>query len=514
VKRLLTVIALASSACTLAGGAAASPRFGVADDAGKYSDDGGAAVYKTLADIGMTDNRMVVVWDANRPMEIVEKPFLDRALPVAEAHGIRVVFAVAPRRARALTASRGAAPQFVAFLQKLAVTYPYVKDFIIGNEPNQPRFWQPQFVRGRSVSGAAYYRVLAMAYDGLKAVDPEIRVLGVGLSPRGNDRPNAKSNRSTSPVRFLRGLGAAYRASGRKKPIMDLLAFHSYPRFDRDPLTRGYAWPNAGITNLDRIKQAVWDAFNGTAQPTFAEPGDELVIGRPPPLRFALDEVGWQVTIPRASRRAYRGRESVRPTGESQQARIYSQIVDIAACDPSVDSLFFFHLIDENDLDRFQSGLVRADWTKRPSYFTVKARIGQLTTEDGIFCPGRRIAWRHTESVIGASARFVAPRRGLPSVVARAREEGRYVAAVFPVTGIGFLGDLEEDAIRWVLRKGNLGLTGLPQRRGLLTANRVSSVTFPRRPLAPGRYVSAIRIAASMNPERSTTVISDPFVVR
>ena len=512
-KKLLTVIALALSACPLEA-AAAGPRFGVADDAGKFSDDGGAAVYKTLADIGMTDNRMVVVWDASRPLDIVEKPFLDRALPVAEAHGIRLVFAVAPRRARSLTASRAAAPQFVAFLQKLAVTYPQVKDFIVGNEPNQPRFWQPQFVRGRSVSGAAYQRVLAMAYDGLKAVDPDIRVIGVGLSPRGNDRPRAKSNRSTSPVRFIRSLGAAYRASGRTRPIMDLFGFHSYPRFDRDPLTRGYAWPNAGITNLDRIKQAVWDAFDGTAQPTFAEAGDPVAEDGPPPLRFALDEVGWQVQIPRASRRAYTGRENVRPTVEAQQARIYSQIVDIAACDSTVDSLFFFHLIDEHDLDRFQSGLVRADWTKRASYFTVKSRIGQLTGDEGIRCPGRPIAWRHTESVIGASARFAVRGRGVPRVVARAREEATYVAAVFPVTGIELLGDLEEDAIRWVLANGNLGLTGLLQRRGALTANRSAAVGFPGRTLEPGRYVTAIRFAATMNPGRSTTFIGDPFVVR
>ena len=513
-KILSTTIALACLAAVLVGAAGASPRFGVADDAGKFSDDGGAAVYATLADIGMTENRMVVLWDAARPAEIVEKPFLDRALPVAQKHGIRVVFAVAPRRARSLTASRAAAPQYVAFLQKLALTYPQVKDFIVANEPNQPRFWQPQFVNGRSVSGAAYYRVLAMAYDGLKAVDPEIRVLGVGLSPRGNDRPRAKSNRSTSPVRFIQAMGAAYRASGRKRPIMDFFAFHSYPRFDRDPLTRGYAWPNAGITNLDRIKPAVWDAFHGTAQPTFAEADDPVDVPRPPPLRFALDEVGWQVAIPRSSRRAYRGRESVRPTGESQQARIYSQIVDIAACDPAVDSLFFFHLIDEHDLDRFQSGLVRADWTKRPSYFTVKNRIGQLTTQDGVVCPGQPVAWRHTESVVGASARFAAPGLGRPAIAARAREDATYVAAAFPVTGIGFLGEIEEDAIRFVLGKGNLAVTGLPQRRGSLGAYRTGRISFPSRPSLPGRYVYAIRLAAAMNPERSRTFISEPFAVR
>jgi hypothetical protein len=116
--------------------------------------------------------------------------------------------------------------------------------------------------------------------------------------------------------------------------------------------------------------------------------------------------------------------------------------------------------------------------------------------------------------VIGASARFSGSSGGLPRVVARAREEAKYVAAVFPVTGIAFLGDLEEDAIRWVLRDGKVGLTGLPQQRGTLTANRSRAITFARRGLAPGRYVTAIRVAAAMNPERSTTVIGEPFVLR
>jgi hypothetical protein len=520
-KTITTAIAFACSAWLLAGAAAAGPRFGVADDAGKYSNAGGAAVYLTLADLGRSDNRVAVLWDASRPGEIVEKPFLDRALPIAEQHGIRIVFAVSPRRARSLTASRGAAPQFAAFLQLLARTYPQVKDFVVGNEPNQPRFWQPQFVRGRRVSGAAYERVLAMAYDALKAVDPEIRVIGVGLSPRGNDRPNAKSNVSTSPVRFLRDMGAAYRASGRRTPIMDLLAYHPYPRFDRDPLTRGYAWPNAGITNLDRIKQAVWDAFHGTGQPTFAEAGDPVDEDgpadedRPAPLRFTLDEVGWQVRIPRASRRAYTGRESVRPTDEARQAQIYTQIVDIAACDPTIASLFFFHLIDERDLDRFQSGLVRADWTHRPSYFGVKNRIKVLTTEDGVQCPGRPIAWRHTESVIGPWARFPAPRPGRPlGFPAAAREEVTYLAGLFPVSGVDVLGSLEEDAIRWLLGEGKLRPFGLLQATGKLRANERRAIRLAVKPPGPGRYVYAIRFAATMNPARSSILIGEPFEVR
>jgi hypothetical protein len=513
-KTITTAIAFACSACLLAGGAAAGPRFGVADDAGKYSDDGGAAVYKTLADLGMTDNRVAVLWDASRPAEIVEKPFLDRALPVAREHGIRVVFAVSPRRARSLTVSRTAAPAFAAFLQLLARTYPEVEDFVIGNEPNQPRFWQPQFVRGRGVSGAAYQRVLAMAYDALKAVDPDIRVIGVGLSPRGNDRPNAKSNVSTSPVRFLRDMGRAYRASGRRTPIMDALAFHPYPRFDRDPLTRGYAWPNAGITNLDRIKQAVWDAFHDTGQPTFAEAGEPVDEDGPEPLRFTLDEVGWQVRIPARSRRAYTGRESVRPTDEGRQAQIYRQIVDIAACDPAIESLLFFHLIDERDLDRFQSGLVRADWTHRPSYFTVKSRIAQLTTEDGVQCPGRPVAWRHTESVVGPWARFAPPPGGRIGFLASAREEVTYVAGLFPVSGLRVLESLEEDAIRFVLGQRNVRAFGLRAVFGKLRANERRAIRFRAAAVPPGRYVYAIRLAATMNPERATVLIGEPFAIR
>lgn len=71
---------------------------------------------------------------------------------------------------------------------------------IVGNEPNQPRFWQPQFDSGgHGVSGAAYEALLARGYDALKEVDPTINVIGVGLSPRGGDNPRASGNVSTSP---------------------------------------------------------------------------------------------------------------------------------------------------------------------------------------------------------------------------------------------------------------------------------------------------------------------------
>jgi hypothetical protein len=359
------------------------------------------------------------------------------------------------------------------------------------------------------VSGAAYERVLAAAYDGLKAVDPEIRVIGVGLSPRGNDRPGARSNVSTSPVRFIRDLGAAYRASGRRKPVMDLFGFHSYPRFDRDPLARGYTWPNAGITNLDRIKQAVWDAFHDTAQPTFAENGARSDPDGRPPLRFTLDEVGWQAGVPAEARAAYTGRETVRPATEAAQADIYGDIVDLVACDPAVESLLFFHLIDEHDLDRFQSGLLRADGTRKPAYFSVKDRIEELRGDDGIACAGRPVRWHHTESVVGPSARFTSD-----GLVARAEEEAEYVAAVLPVSGVRVLEGVEKRAIGWALDKPGLKRSGVPLETGKLRAYARLAIRFRKRPRVPGRYVYAIRLAAAMNPARSRVLVSKPFEVR
>src|SRR5205085_12484444 len=59
-------------------------------------------------------------------------------------------------------------------------------------------------------------------------------------------------------------VGAAYYASGRARPIMDAFAYHPYPGSSADSLDKGLPWPNASVANLDRIKQAVWDAFHGT----------------------------------------------------------------------------------------------------------------------------------------------------------------------------------------------------------------------------------------------------------
>ena len=143
-------------------------------------------------------------------------------------------------------------------------------------------------------------------------------MIGVGLGPRGTDNARAVGNLSISPVRCIRDIGRAYRASKRTRPIMDELSYHPHPALSTDKLETGYPWPNAGIPNLARVKQAVWDAFNGTGQPIFEE------AGMPRVRRDAQAEAERGRLAgrdPAGARGAYFGKESVVTTDEGTRRR-------------------------------------------------------------------------------------------------------------------------------------------------------------------------------------------------
>jgi hypothetical protein len=436
-----------------------------------------------MTDVGLEELRITVLWDPANPTTITNEAYVASMLPVATLRGVRVVFSVQSVKARSVTGTPNGAQQFAAFVAQLATTFPTVKDFIVGNEPNLSYFWQPQFTGGRSASPAAYQALLARSYDALKAVSPTNNVIGLGLSPRGNDLPNAPANISHSPVKFLRGLGAAYRASGRRKPLMDMLAFHPYPKRDQDPLAKGYPWPNAGIPNLGRIKQAFFDAFHGTPQKTF-EQG----------LKMKLDEIGWQVGVVPGAQGSYFGEESITPTDEGTQAAIYAALLRQVACDPSVDSVLFFGFQDEPNLMRWQSGLMRADGTKRASYDSVKATL----TLTGGRCMGRMQGWRHSMELEGVSAKFFKLNR-LPSranswsLIARAEEDALFDAGIHRF-------------------KGRLGPRVLV-KTGRLEGHMGRLVRLPSRRLRPGRYVFSIRFRAEMNPARTMRLTGHPFTI-
>jgi hypothetical protein len=482
-KPVLVLFAAFVTSLALAAPAQADIDAGVVDDRPVVTPDGGAAFFALMADVGLKEVRITVHWDPAHPTTIDNQLYLQAMLPVATLRGVRVIFSVHPVKARSVTGTPNGTAQFAAFAAHVARMFPTVKDFIIGNEPNLTFFWAPQFVNGKSASPAAYEGLLARTYDALKAVSPTINVIGVGLSPRGNDMPNAKGNISHSPVKFLHGLGEAYRMSRRTRPLMDMFAFHPYPKKDVDPLAKGYPWPNAGIPNLGRIKQAFFDAFHGTRQRTF-EQG----------LKMKLDEVGWQVAVHPAAAGSYFGAETITPTSEATQAAIYAALLREVACDPSVDSVLFFGFQDEPNLGRWQSGLMRADGTPRPSYHSVRATLAQT----GGRCGGRMQGWRHSMKLEGVSATF--PRLGrLPSranswsLVARAEEDALFEAGIHRFNG----------------RRGARVLA----TAGTLEGHKGRLVRLPSRRLAPGRYVFSIRFRAAMNPDRQMSLTGRPFTV-
>jgi hypothetical protein len=353
---------IAVAAANSAAGAGSRPAFGVAEDASKYAADGGAAVYAGLNGAGMSENRWTATFNGD-PASIGDQAFLDRAVPVAAAAGIDVVLSLYPSSAHVPDASA-----FCRWAGNVASRYPTVTKFIIGNEVNATRFWSPQHTAGDPNFGPdTYEATLAQCYDVLKAINPNIEVIGMGLAPRSVD------SHSTTPLAFIRATGAAYKASGRKTPIMDAIAVHPYPNPNSNPPpapdNAGYQNPGFyGIPQLDRVRQAVYDAFNGTGQPT-------TLNG----LSIVVDEIGYQSN--ETGNPNYTGSENSPTVSEAVQAAYYARIVQFYACDPSIQAVLFFHLIDEKNLNTsatsggWQSGFEHPDGSPKPSFGAVRQAI-------------------------------------------------------------------------------------------------------------------------------------------
>jgi hypothetical protein len=303
-------------------------------------------------------------------------------------------------------------------------------------------------------------------------------------------------------VRFIAALGAAYRQSGRTTPIADVVDVHAYSNINTQPLTRPYQWPQAGAADLDRLKQAWWDAFNGTAQPLFRETG--AAAGKTY-VKFRIDESGTQVKIDpsKVNPALYSGRENVPTVDEATQAKYYTDLINLVKCDPTVLTLDLFHLVDEPLLLGFQSGLLRVDDSRRPSYAAVKKAIaaaGTCATPHG---------WRHTTAVIAARAVFnVKAKLSAQTkffVKVGAGEEANAQTGIFSVAS----GKPGPSALRRSLDSS----AALVQAGGLVRANVVRTFTLTGS-LTPGRYVFATLLHATMNPNRTTLLVSKPFVVR
>ena len=202
----------------------------------------------------------------------------------------------------------------------------------------------------------------------------------------------------------------------------------------------------------------------------------------------------------------YFDRENVPVVDEATQARYYVGLINLVKCDPTVQTLDLFHLIDEPSLLGFQSGLLRVDGSLRPSYAAVKRAIAAAS-----ICAAQH-AWHHTTAVIGARSRFnVRPKPAVQRVfwsTVATGEEATAETAIFPAD-VGAASSL----LRQSLDGGPVEAGGLPPLHGLVRANSGRSFKFHGR-LAPGRYVFAALLRATMNPIRTTLLVSRPFSIR
>ena len=242
---------------------------------------------------------------------------------------------------------------------------------IVGNEPNLSTFWKPQFgAGGRDLAARAYVDLLARSYDAIKAAGPSVRVLGGALSPRGADRPDG-SRPTHSPTAFIRDLGAAYRASGRRPPADGRV---------RLPPVHG---------GLARTRRRAAHPKNTT-----------ITVADYPKLVALLDEAFQRhraagratcrsTTPSSASRRGCRRRSAAStPTSTRRraadsvrfgvQAAYYRRALELAYCQPTVRGLFVFHTFDEPGLGGWQSGLYFADRTPKPSLPAFKRAVADL----------------------------------------------------------------------------------------------------------------------------------------
>jgi hypothetical protein len=425
---------------------------------------------------GLGAIRMTMIWTPGEDRVGGDDEIaLQNAVAAANRDGIRLILSIYPRDRRTTPLTARARGEVAGYAASIAREFPSIRDFVIGNEPNLNLFWMPQFgAGGVDLAARSYELLLARVYDALKSVSPDVNVIGGALSPRGQDKAGAL-RQTHSPTQFIRDLGAAYRASGRSRPIMDTFAIHPYLIPSTLPPT--FAHPRTttiGIADYPKLVQLLKNAFRGTAQ-----------YGETLPILY--DEFGYQSQIPRSMRRVYTHLGSAAAKDaipEAQQARYYRQAFALAACQPTVAGLLIFHLEDERDANAWQSGLYYANGTPKTSLAPV--RDAALVAREGTLA--------HC-----AKAKTTVPATGVVF---------HEPAASTGALTVDFTCDLP---CTYTLRVVD-SATGTTAAEVTDTVAGQTSVT-PSAELEPGDYQYALRVQKAGRPGTAQLWTSEPFTI-
>jgi hypothetical protein len=348
---------------------------GVSDDYFLWKPQEYAAIAR---DLGITAFRVTVKWDgSSRSLSQEDADTIGNT--VSATSGLRMIVAVVGQYADEAPQTDAQRDAYCSYVTDLVQRFPTIRDVVVWNEVNLSYFWRPQFdSSGASAAPAAYEALLARCWDQLHAVAPAVNVIS-DISSRGNDNPNAHSNISHSPLNFISHLGAAYRASGRTRPIFDTFGEHPYARSADYPWQTHDGSGEIGQGDLPRLLDGLSAAFSGTGQQV---PGSCGGAGCP---TVWFLEAGYQTTPAPDKASLYTGFEtepSPIPDGDGSAASGSaipdqgSQLrdgVSLASCQPGVGAFFNFLLQDEVDLAAWQSGVLWADGTQKASYGALKA---------------------------------------------------------------------------------------------------------------------------------------------
>ena len=187
----------------------------------------------------------------------------------------------------------------------VAQAFPSVTNFIVGNEPNVNRFWQPQYVNGQDAAAKP------TTSTRLRTPTTSSSSRGPTSSSGGRRSPRAATTtRTRRRTRDIRRCGSSRtwatptgRRDGRRRSSTSSTCIRIRRCRTRIRSRSRSSWPQAGAANLDRIKQALWDAFHGNGQRLPAEQA-----GQPDATQFAAPHGACRSSSTRsASRRTYHG---------------------------------------------------------------------------------------------------------------------------------------------------------------------------------------------------------------
>lgn len=407
-----------------------------------------------------------------------ELDVLENVAAAAERNGVRVWVTVMHPGSRTTPLTDEARAEFASYTAAVVRGAPSLRNVIVANEPNLNRFWLPQFaLDGSNAAAPAYLALLAETYDALKAEEPDVRVYGGALSPRGADNPTG-SRPTHSPTTFIRDLGVAYRASGRDRPVMDAFAIHPYADNSSQPPT--FAHPlttTIGVADYGKLVTLLGEAFDGTAQR-----GTDLPI--------LYGEFGVESEIPPDKEALYTGTEpaATKPVTEATQAAYYEQALSMAFCQPTVEGMLIFLSRDERARAGWQSGVFYVDGTPKTSRSRVTEALDRTAGGSITRCPGVQLVVHPTYLRFGTRS---AAKRGVFRVSLRCDLD-----CVYQVR----------------LERATTHSTKLVAR-GRAEVGELVQVDLGSRRLAPGTYRYTLRLVHPVNPAPPTLRQSAPFAL-